>query len=350
MSPATVRAVVARAASIADEVLFPAAPDVDAAGQIPPGHLDLLAAEGFYALAGPPDLGGLGTGQAAIGTVTEILAGGCLATAFVWLQHHRAVRAAAAAPAALREQWLEPLCRGEHRAGLALGGGLPGPPRLRARRVAGGYLLDGTSPWVTGWGMIDTLYLAARDDQDNVVTALLTARAGPTLAAEPLRLVAVTASATAQLAFDGHFLPGDRVLGTCPHRDWLARDTLGLRGNGSLSLGVAARCARLVGPGPLDAQLRACREALDAAGPDEMPAARAAASELALRAAAALVTVSGSQAILAGQHAQRLAREALFLLVFGSRPAIKERLHGLLTTPPARGGTRSALPHPAQAG
>jgi hypothetical protein len=50
-----------------------------------------------------------------------------------------------------------------------------------------------------------------------------------------------------------------------------------------------------------------------------------------MRAAAALVVAHGATAILASQDAQRLAREALFLLVFGSRPTIKQALTGLLT-------------------
>ena len=40
---------------------------------------------------------------------------------------------------------------------------------------------------------------------------------------------------------------------------------------------------------------------------------------------------AGSRGILAGEHPQRLAREALFLLVFGSRPAIKDRRVARLT-------------------
>ncbi len=80
-----------------------------------------------------------------------------------------------------------------------------------------------------------------------------------------------------------------------------------------------------------DDQLTACRAGLDTAGPDHLPAARAAACELAMRAAAALVVTQGARAILADQDAQRLAREALFLLVFGSRPTIKQALAGLLT-------------------
>jgi hypothetical protein len=54
-----------------------------------------------------------------------------------------------------------------------------------------------------------------------------------------------------------------------------------------------------------------------------------------VRAAAALTAVTGSRAILADEHPQRLAREALFLLVFASRPAIRESLAGRLTAAPA---------------
>lgn len=64
-----------------------------------------------------------------------------------------------------------------------------------------------------------------------------------------------------------------------------------------------------------------------------MPAARAAASELALRLAAALCVTVGSRAVLLDRHAQRLAREAVFLLVYGSRPAVRESLLELLSRP-----------------
>ena len=343
-----------QARRIAADVLFPAAMDTDAGDRVPAGHLDLLAAEGFYGMAGPPAgrlagpagpaEAGAAIDAAAACRIIEILAGCWLATTLVWLQHHRAVRAASAAGGPLREEWLGPLCRGIRRCGIALGGGLPGPPLLRAGPAAGGYRLDGISPWVTGWGLVDTFYVAARDERDNVVTAFVPAEPGgppgpaepggvsPTLSAELLRMVAVNASRTALIRFDGHFVPAGRVIATVPHHDWLAQDAMHLRANGSLALGVAGRCCELIGASPLDGELARRRAALDAASPAQMPAARAAASELAMRAAAALVTVQGSRAILAGQHAQRLAREALFLLVFGSRPAIKERLAGRLTT------------------
>ncbi len=98
-----------------------------------------------------------------------------------------------------------------------------------------------------------------------------------------------------------------------------------------MSLGLIARCCALIGPSPLDDQLVTARADLDAGTAATMPAARAAAAELAVRAAAALVVAAGSRSVLTDSHAQRLAREATFLLVFGSRPAIKENLIGLLS-------------------
>ena len=57
-----------------------------------------------------------------------------------------------------------------------------------------------------------------------------------------------------------------------------------------------------------------------------MAEARAAAAELAVRSAAALIAGQGSRSILIEEHAQRLYREAAFLLVFGSRAAIRSSL------------------------
>lgn len=348
-------AVLSRARQVADEVLFPSAMDVDAADRIPAGHFDALAAAGLYGLAGPARAGGSDADLSTFCSAIEIMSGGCLATTFVWLQHHSTVRALAASQnSGLRGRWLEPLCRGARRAGIALGGARPGPPLLRARAVPGGYVLAGSAPWVTGWDMIDVVHTLARDDAGNLVAALLPARVSATMAADRLDLVAVNASRTVELRFADHFVSAELITGVMPHAEWLAGDAAGLRPNGSLSLGVAARCARLAGQlagsaaaparaaadralvtAELSAQLAARRAQLDAADAASLPAARAAAAELAFRAAGALVVTVGSHSILIGEHPQRLAREALFLLVFGSRPAIKERLTGMLAPPQA---------------
>jgi len=326
---------------VSEHVLYPSALAVDAADLVPASHLEAVAEAGLYGVAGPRDYGGADLDLVTFSRVVEILAGGCLTTTFVWIQHHGVVRALAACPnSQLRTDWLRHLIRGECRAGIALGGARPGPPLLRASRVAGGYLLDGIAPWVTGWGLIDVVYTLARTAEGQLLAALLPARAGDQLAVSSMRLVAVNASGTVELAFGGYFVPDELVCSVFGQDEWLAQEPRRLRPNGSLALGLAGRCCLLIGPSPLDAEVDGLRDRLDGAvadgavpaghGDGDMPAARAAAAELAYRAAGTLVTAAGSTSILAGQHPQRLAREAQFLLVFGSRPAIKENLLRLL--------------------
>jgi alkylation response protein AidB-like acyl-CoA dehydrogenase len=321
----------AAARRLADDVLFPDAMRVDHLDVLPAAHLDVLGAEGLFGAPAPRESGGLGLELPELSAVVEEVAGGCLATAFVWIQHFRLLMTLAlgGAPAALRDQWLGPACRGSLRGGIALTGLMPGPPLLRAQPAGGGWRLDGTAPWVTGWGLVDLVVVVARGPDDTVVTLIMDAagQAGLTVARQ--RLSAVDASVTVRLGFDAVVIPGERCVGQAPFDPAASGQPEALRVNGSLALGVASRCCRLLGPGPLDDELAACRARLDEALEADaaaMAIARAAASELAVRATAALAVRDGSSSITVDQHAQRLAREAVFLLVFGSRPAIKSAL------------------------
>src|SRR6185295_5552973 len=192
-------AALARAEEIAETVFFPAALDVDRSDTIPKSHLDRLAEEGFYGLAGPPEYGGLTASQLApFSRIVETLASGCLATTFVWLQHHGAVRATAASEGpGIRERWTPALCRGERRAGVVQAALRPGPSSLRAHARGDGWVFEGEALWVSGWGLVDTLFTAARTDDDTLVWALLDTETG--LSATPQELVAVNASRTVAL-------------------------------------------------------------------------------------------------------------------------------------------------------
>lgn len=337
------------ARALAEQVLAPAAADVDRTGRLPRRLLDALAGAGLYGLTGPADAGGLAADPATVAAVVEELAAGDLATTFVWLQHLGAVRrVAASAPQPLRDAVLPDLCAGRLRAGVALQAALrPGPAAVTARRDRDVVVLDGAVPWVTGWGHVDLLLAAGREG-DDVVLVLADAAPPPpppptptpppplppTLSATPQEPVALRAAGNVALRLAQHRVPADRLVQALPLADLLAGDAAGLRLNGSLALGVALRCTRLLGPSPLDGDLAAARRRLDAAGPDDLPAARAAAAALAFRAAGALVVSTGSRAVLAGQVAERSAREALLLLVFGSRPAIRDALLGELAGRP----------------
>ena len=308
---------------LAEDVLFPAALETDRSDLVPRDRLDMLAEAGLYGVAGPASAGGLGLDEAEIDAVVEALASGCLTTTFVWMQHHAAVRALAGAAPPLRDEWLTPLCRGLRRAGVAFSHlRRPGPPVITATRTGDGVRLDGTARWLTGWGRVDVIHLAARDG-DDVVWTLVDAEAGPSLTVEPLHLAAVNASGTATLQLRGHVVPAHRIVAVEPYAEWSARDATRLRRNGFLALGVAARCVALLDGGALATELGECRDRLRSASPEETPAARAGASDLAIRAATALVAASGGRAVLLTEHAQRLMREAMFLLVFGQTPAIR---------------------------
>jgi alkylation response protein AidB-like acyl-CoA dehydrogenase len=294
------------------------------AGEMPVGrHLEALAAAGFYGVFAPPALGGLGLGQAEMCMLVEELSSCCLASTFVWVQHFRLLGSALEGVTPELQALVGPVARGELKGGVALTGLMPGPVHLRAVEVDGGWALTGEAPWVSGWGLVHKLFIAATGPDQDVVSVVVDAAPRPGLRAEPLRLVAANATRTVRLHFDRYFVPAAHVV----NREALGRaggPADRLRLNGSFALGVVRRCTALLGPSPLDTELSARRHQLDTASGPEMPRARAAASELAVRAAHALAVTRGSRSALVGDVAERLSREAAFLLVFGSRPAIKE--------------------------
>ncbi len=322
---------VAVARRLADETLFPAALDTDGSGVLPVELLDALADAGLYGLAGPVEAGGLDADFPTACAVVEALASGCLTTAFVFVQHLGAVRAAAASPNEAMAAWVGPLCGGDRRAGLALGGAVPGPPLLRAREAAGGWAFDGVSPFVSGWGRIDVMHAAARTDDGRLVWALVDATESGTLVAERLRLVALNATGTVRATFAEHLVPAERVTSVSPFAEGPTPPEV-LRMHASLALGVTDRCCRLLGPSPLDAERDRVRHLLDELDPATIERARAEAGELAMRTAQALAVATGSRSMLMDDHAQRLLREALFCLVYalrpGSRAALLRRLRG----------------------
>ena len=339
-----------RVQALADEVLFPAALEVDQRGEVPASHWDLLAAEGMYGLAAPAELGGAGLQLPEIIGVLETMAGGCLATTFTWMQHHGALFSiASSSNTALRDGLVPGLVSGRTRAGVAFAGVIPDPPRMRARRTADGWLLTGDGPFVSGWGIVQVLQVSAGDvETDDVIAVVIEARQQPGITlVEPIHLVAANATKTVSIRLDELAVTDEQVVSRVPRDQFLANQLLGARLNGTLPLGLTTRCARLLEAGGhtgaaerLRADCTAVRGRLDAGLADvaTMVSARADGAELALRAAAALVTAGGGPALATSSHAQRLAREAVFTLVAASRAELKRELLDRYTTPPTIGG------------
>ena len=238
---------------IANEVFLPDAAAVDADGRIPDAHFAALAAAGLYGAFVPVEHGGAGLGPAEVNDAIEWLASACLASTFVWIQHFGLLGSLLDPTTPLRDSLLAPVIKGEMKGGIALAGLLP-TPLLRATQEVGGWRLEGESPWVSGWGHLDLLQVAARVEDGTVLTSVLDAQDGGGLTSERVNLIAADASITVRLRFDGVFVPDDRVLRVREH-DPLRSQMEGLRGNGSLALGVARRCLAQLGPSPLDDEL-----------------------------------------------------------------------------------------------
>lgn len=312
------------AQQLADGVLFERALDVDASGEVPTHNLDLFGDAGLYGLWTPREVGGCGFDELERLPILEALAGGCLTTAFVWAQHGGGSANAARMPSGspLYERWARALATGQARSGVAFAHILRPEPCLFAERSGDVWVLRGVAPFVTGWGHIDAVLVAAHE-ADRLVWMLLPADEAPTLTSRRLRLAAVDSSVTVELHFDGHIVGDNDVVEIVDYQDWLSFYRTGLRTNGALMLGVAGRALRLLGSSPLDAELDAARTALHAAEVDEMPDRRAQVGYVGIRATSALVSSVGGRAITLSHHAQRLAREALFLLVQGQTADIR---------------------------
>ncbi|HVA54108.1 MAG TPA: acyl-CoA dehydrogenase family protein [Acidimicrobiales bacterium] len=300
--------------------------DVDRANSIPPSHFDRLASLGLYGAFAPIELGGLGLSLTQLCDGVEELASACLATTFVWIQHFRLLAAVLDpnAPAIVGDLRQE-IVLGRVTGGVALTGLQPGPAKLTAAPTRDGWVLDGEAPWVSGWGLVDLLVVAARGPDDAVVTMALDAQDRPGMDVTQRQLSALNATATVKLTFEALFVEGDRVLAQVPY-DPTGESPESLRVNGSLALGVTRRCCDVIGPSALDNELRDARAELDGADAENIAKARARACELAVRASHALAVFLGSSSVLEGGIAERTAREAQLLLTFGSRPAIRHSL------------------------
>jgi alkylation response protein AidB-like acyl-CoA dehydrogenase len=306
------------------------ASQVDRAQSLSSQYFDALAGSGLYGAFAPTSVDGLELDLEALCSIIEQLASACLTTTFVLIQHFRLLAALLdlATPDALREQ-LPLAVNGQLKGGVALSGLLPGPPRLRATETEDGWLLNGDAPWVSGWGIVDVIFAMARASNDTVVSFIVDAAERTGLDVTRHRLSAMNASSTVRLEFTDFFVPSSRYVGSQPYAPGLERPE-GLRVNGSLALGVARRCCDLLGPTSLDDELRQCRDDLDAYETKAITVSRARAAELAVRAAHVLAVSRGSQSAISGDIAERTTREAALLLVFASRPAIKESLLDLM--------------------
>ena len=307
----------------------------DRAGEFPAEEWAALMDAGGGRWAVPAAFGGDDLGPLALHGRYETLAAASLAVALVLTQHDGAVGYLAAADGF-----------GETLAGYAAGRRLAsvGISHLTTSRGGGvtgrldeaGLSLDGLVPWCTAAGVADDVAVAARMDGGEEVLALVRPKedAGVSVPPPP-PIVALSATRTGTLRLDGVRLKRDRVIAV-GHGVLGRRDGKLPIGQAFLALGHARGAIDLL----RDADERSAdRFATELAGvrrhvvahvrdPDPDAAAgdrlRGETILLAQRGCLAAVAAHKGAALVHDHPAQRLAREALFLLVWSCPGPVRD--------------------------
>ena len=326
------------------------ATDHDRGGTWPADDLADLATTGVLIGSEPTVFGGAGGDPLDVTLLHEKLAAASLATALVLSQRDSAAALIADSEnAELKRDLLPRLAANQIFATIGIAQLTTSrqgrEPAVRATPDGDGFTLDGTIPWSTGAGEADFIVTGAvLPDGRQLLVALPTDLPG-VRPQPPMPLVAMAASRTAAVDLAGvkigprHLLagPAERVLAgrakPVPlNQSYLAtghvRGALALIATHDSDAGRDALAS-------LAAQLETVRSRLlsfeeDAANPQAGPELRAIAAELALRAANTAIALFKGGALLTDHPAQRLAREAMFLLVWSCpSPVIDQTVRAL---------------------
>lgn len=336
---------VVQARVLAAEVLAPQAERVDQEG-VPASSIQAIKRSGLLGVSAPVAYGGASAPNSVAREAAEILAGACCSTWFVQAQHYTPVLTLVKSELPAREALLGKLATGELLSGVAYAH-LRRYPRVPVRAVPkrGGWRFHGTVPWYTGWGLNDVMLLAGVTDADEVVFAFTEARPQSGLqASAPMRLAALTAARTVSLDLDGLWIPDDAVALHAPYESWAASDRPKPANASPAVFGVAESALGLLDQDDpttkalrlrLDKVRRQAYALADHPAPhehmEERLALKTKAFDLMRAATAAAVVAGGGQSLALDGRAQRLAREAMFLLVQGQTAEVRRAHLGALS-------------------
>jgi acyl-CoA dehydrogenase len=191
-------------------------------GHFPDSVFTELAAHGFLGLKYPEALGGQGGDHLHDAVLTEELARCGSGGVAAGIGAHVGI----ATPPVFRfgtedqhERYLRPAIAGERIAALAItepdAGSDVAAARTRAERVDGGWLVHGAKTYITN-GVRAAFYVTAvrtRPEGGHHGLSLLIVDRQEAVSARPLRKLGWHASDTAEVAFDGAFVPEENLLG-----------------------------------------------------------------------------------------------------------------------------------------
>lgn len=218
--------VVARARDFALEELAPQALRTDAEG-VSPEIVDRLRTLGLLNAHAPAEFGGAQVNKAGERRIHEYIARGDFNIWLVWAQHsgvvtHFSERAESGKSVG---DFGERVLRGEIFTGTAISDVRHYPQRyVRATAVDGGWNIEGTVSWVSGWGINQLLTVAAIDPRTETRLLVVVDVADERIHAEKLPLVAASGSHTWRVRFDAVFVPEGDVVTQAPISEWGNKD------------------------------------------------------------------------------------------------------------------------------
>jgi len=329
---------------------------LDQSGGWPTEDMALLSEAGAMRWAVPQAFDGSGWTPLQLYLGYEVIAGASLAVALILSQRDSAVGLLESAlPSPFAAELLGKLADDSIFATIGIAqlttSRQSGPPALRATASDDGWWLDGMIPWATGAGRADWVIAGATaDDGRQLLIALTTAAPGVEVQ-PPLPLVALRASWTGQITCRAVRIEPEMVL-RGPMEKVLAgrKNTLPL-GQVFLATGLCRAGLDLISEhrsagartahGRFEAQLgelrteilALCQPGREADATSAAARLRGQCSELALRIVHAAVALYKGAALLADHPAQRLAREAMFLLVWSCPSPVIDCTVDLLSDP-----------------
>ncbi|MBX3172664.1 MAG: hypothetical protein KF760_35025 [Candidatus Eremiobacteraeota bacterium] len=292
-----------------------AAAETDRSGRLPLWHLRELGRAGLYRLAVPLERGGLAAAPELVWEVHESLAAACGSTHFVQAQHQGGLGFLLRGnPDLLQEAYLT----GERLCGVAFAHLRRPQSPVTVETTADGWIFRGEAPWFSGWGLLDEVVLAGRDERGQDIYALVPLAQPSIEMRECPQLSAIQASATVSLRLHELVVPKAALVLTQTLEEMARRDFRSQLGYTALPLGLVREAATFVA----DERIRRCLEERGAElrqralawvdDPAEALEIRASANLLALQAAQAAVISCGGQANQLQHPANRLLRESSF--------------------------------------
>jgi alkylation response protein AidB-like acyl-CoA dehydrogenase len=236
------------ARQFAEEQIRPHAEEWERQGALPRGLIDRLGELGFLGMLIPEQWDGLGLDTVSYLHALEQIAWGD-ASAAVAMSVHNSLPTQMIllhGSEAQKERWLRPMARGEVLGAFALSEADSGSDAAsltaQARRVDGGWVLDGAKAWITNGAFADLVIAMARTDAPaerrgtrGIGAFLIPTDAAGYVVGKKEDKMGQRASETVAVAFQDLFVPDEQVLGE-PDRGFV----YALEGLNGGRLGIAA--------------------------------------------------------------------------------------------------------------